>query len=100
MERAAVQVDIATVRLVADRSHIGASFAEERRSEGRCGAIPAIHHDPEAIQPASQRAQQEIKVTTDVVGYLQLGRLFGWVRFFKNSEDLFFDLMFFRVRQL
>ena len=66
----------------------------------RNSAIAAIHHNSATVQARLKSAEQKIHVTTNVVRLGQSDRSVRWVRFFKNAKDFFFDLVFFRVRQL
>ena len=59
MKRAAIQVDVAAIRRVADRHHLRAEFFEQRRGKLRSRAVSAIDHQLHAIQAFRNRRLEE-----------------------------------------
>ena len=71
MQRAAIEVDISAVRLIADRRDLRAGFTETARRQPGRRPVAAIDHDPQPIEPRSDGGQQEIQIGPDIASLRQ-----------------------------
>ena len=66
--RAAADVDVRPVRLVADRDDLGAELLERLRREARIGAVRAVDPDAEAAEVGPEALEHVLEVA--VCGHL------------------------------
>ena len=51
-------VDVHAVRRIADDGHAGAGVGEDLRRDAGCGAVRAVEHDVDAVEPVREAGQQ------------------------------------------